>query len=157
MRPLDDLLVRLPAEPPPPGLAMRICRAVRARAKNDPSLFLLNRRARQAAWGLEAFSLLLFGLLLSEMAGGSPTVLFRSLSEEWHRITQAAPSADWVLLHSVWNGVQALGVTALPLALACAALGAFLLAIPGLTVWMNTEKSGLENNGFRRRTGLRPL
>lgn len=138
---LDDLLVRLPSEPAPPGLALRICQAVRAQARREYPFFF-DRRARQAGWGLEVLSLLLFGLMLAEAAGGSLSLLVQSLSEGWGRFTGALPSADWAFLRSLWDGMQALGVTALPLALASVALGAFLLAASSLLPWANLERPG---------------
>jgi len=143
---LDDLLVHLPAEPAPPGLALRICRAVRAQAHSEYPFFF-DRRARQAGWGLEALSLLLFGLILGEMAGGSLNLLIQSFVDGWNRLAGALPPTDWAFLHSLWDGIQALGVTALPLALASVALGAFLLAASSPLPWANLERSIRERSG----------
>jgi hypothetical protein len=133
---LDDLLAHLPCEPVSPDLAKRICLGLRARLHPRVLPFLSQEQARHLAWGLDAFSLLLLGALALEVAGGSLRdfgAWLQTFGAEVTRWWQAFLTADWSFLRELWNGLQALSVTALPLALSILALGIFLMVVSNLS------------------------
>lgn len=136
MNRLDDLLSRLPCESASPDLAKRICLRLRARLCPRFFPFLDERQARRLAWGLDAFGLILLVALAVEGIGGSWNELNTWLQAAMAQIADWGASflaADWSFLRDLWNSMQILSVTALPLALSLLALGIFLMVVTNLS------------------------